>query len=235
MRSARESFPCNTAARPEAYGRGARSEAESKVESEVEPMVCSLNGRNIGNRLAISGSRDILQGSSHAEIVIAVQEIADVRQSVAAPTSARGASVATVGIVAAGGNGFRIVQISGAASCRDLNAVERLRNVDPPAKRNHEFMIAALNRPQIRDFGVLVVGRAESHLKSGVRLEQPVEAVAVIEPDQRRAAQIIGGGPHRDRGTHSKRKILMVNLGTLILSKSHGHDEAKQKNWAHTA
>jgi hypothetical protein len=48
--------------------------------------------------------------------------------------------------------------------------------VNAPAERNHELMVPALHRPKVGEDRVLVVGSAECHLESGIRLEEPIKS-----------------------------------------------------------
>ena len=106
-------------------------------------------------------------------------EIADVRESITAPTAPRSAGIATRRVIRIGRRSFGIVKVYGPASGRNLEFFERLRNVDAPAEGDHKLVVAALHRPEIRYLGILVVGSPKRDLEPGVRLEQPVEAVAI--------------------------------------------------------
>ena len=58
-------------------------------------MVRSRDRRDIGDRLTICAAGNVLNCGSDTKIVVAIQKIADVRESVAAPAAPGSAGVAT--------------------------------------------------------------------------------------------------------------------------------------------
>src|SRR5579859_4086737 len=109
-----------------APGEGARclSKTQSESEGKGHPMVGSGQSRHIANSLAIRRGRDVLEGSSDPKVMILVEKVTDVRQTIPAPAAARSAGVAVVGIVAVGWRRLRIMQVHG-ASPADTRSEER--------------------------------------------------------------------------------------------------------------
>ena len=59
-------------------------------------MVGSCKSGNIANRWTVRTGGHVLEGCPHMKVVILVQEVADIRQAIAAPATTRAAGVATL-------------------------------------------------------------------------------------------------------------------------------------------
>ena len=97
-------------------------------------MVSGFGFGKVRHRLAVRVARDVLESSSHPKIVIAVEEVAEVRKTISTPTASGCARVTTVCIAGTrGGSRLGVVEVRSAATRRNLNFVERLRYVDAAA------------------------------------------------------------------------------------------------------
>ena len=216
------------------------SEAQSKVECEVQPVVGGLRRWEVRDGLTVGGTGNVLQGCSYPEIVVAVEKIAHVGQPVTTPSTSRGAAVAGWGIITSptGWRSLRVVKVHGASTGRHLNPAQWLRDVNAAAERDHEFVIAALHRSKIGDNRILVIRCAKSHREPSVRLEQPIEAITVAESDQWRGTQVARCAAHRNCGSCAEDEVVMVNFITVTFTLRKGdhgqqQDERNQGSFAH--
>src|SRR5579863_10089006 len=113
--------------------------------------------RYIADGLAIRRGRHVLERGSDAKIMILVEEVAEICQTVSAPPPARSAGVATGRVIAVRRRRLRVVQVHSAAPGGRLEALECYRENKSAPKRNHEFVVAPLDRPHICLDRILVV------------------------------------------------------------------------------
>jgi hypothetical protein len=106
----------------------------------------------------------------------------------------------------------------------------------PAAERNHEFVIAALDRAKLRLLSVLIVGCAESHLKAAFRLDPSVKSVAILQGDHRSLAQVAGIGARRYACPDGKAHIMVRKL--ILLGECRGDtrtENGEEKYFSHVA
>src|SRR5690242_3604106 len=97
------------------------SEAQTKLECDVQPVIGHFYGGNIRHLRSVGRTRDVLDVRADVENVTAVEVVADIPQTVAAPSAARrtrqapGPAVA-ITITAAARRRFRIMQMGDASA-----------------------------------------------------------------------------------------------------------------------
>lgn len=69
--------------------------------------------------------------------------------------------------------------MNGAETGEHVDALERRGNVNAATEGNHVLAIPSLHGSEFSLLGTLIVCRSEGGLKTGVRLEKPVESVAI--------------------------------------------------------
>src|SRR5579864_1714127 len=87
-------------------------------------------------------------------------------------------------------------------------------------------MVAALNRTEIRLFRILIIGRPERHLETGIGLEPPVEPVSITGAEKWSCAEIVRCISNRDCGSDFDGYVVSVEHFLRIC----GRGDRKSKN-----
>jgi hypothetical protein len=76
-------------------------------------------------------------------------------------------------------------------------------------------MITALNRPKIRDFCVLVIGRSECRNETGVSLKPSIQPIAIPDVKQWCRSEIICGFTDRNRRSSAHDNVVAMIVDIL--------------------
>ena len=93
--------------------RTAGSETQAEFKSQIHPVVRGLKRWHATHCLAVCRCCDVLERGPDAKRVVAIQKIADISQTIAAPSAARRTGVAVGCHESIRRHGFRVVQVGG--------------------------------------------------------------------------------------------------------------------------
>ena len=82
--------------------------------------------------------------------------------------------------------------------------------------------------PEVVFSGFWLWAAPKCHLKPGVRLEEPVETVAVRKADEGGRAEVIGGISNCHRGPCSKTDVVVVDFLVFGLTQGHGAEKTAE-------
>ena len=121
------------------------------------------------------------------------------------------------------------MEIGRSSPGRQTDPLEWLWYVDSSSERNHKLMVTSLYGADVGDLRVLVICRAESNLKSCVRLEPLVKPIAVAEVHERRGPKVMSGVSHWNRRSSADDEVVVVIVDVLS-KREHGCKHAAEYN-----